>query len=264
MKTPVIISAFNEELRISETLRSLPSETEPIVAVNGSNDKTAEIARSFGAQVLEIEEQGKFPAFQKALGSLGQRALEPLIMLDADTRPIHPMRWHNRFLHELDVRGDNPTVISGPVWFTSEKGNNIEPVVRSLFRMSQALLTQKSAVHTGLNGGQYGANQGVRIAHQEVLDRVMGLDHFWPMEDVAFAEVIAKSEGGSFVQLVQRDLMAYTPQSDAFPPLQYYLTHGFNKATDYTIAAYNNRGAKGSHPFTATKPASNDEKELGV
>jgi hypothetical protein len=253
MKTPVIIAAFNEERRIAETLRVLPDSTEPIVAVNGSTDATAEIARSFGARVVEIEEQGKFPAFQRALGTLGQRALEPFIMLDADTHPLHPDRWHDRFVKELDIRGTNPTVVSGPVWFTSEDGKKAEPAFRSLFRMGQAIVTQRSALHTGLGGGQYGANQGVRLARQEVLDSVMALGHYWPMEDVALAETIAKSEGGSFTQLVNQDLMASTPQSDSFPPLKYYLTHGFGKAADFTIKSYTDRAAKGSQPFSHPK-----------
>lgn len=249
----MIITAFNEERRIADTLRSLPSSSEPIVAVNGTTDATAEIARFFGARVIEIEEQGKFPAFQQALGALGQRALEPFIMLDADTRPLHPDRWHDRFMNELDSRGTNPTVISGPVWFNSDNGRKAEPAFRSLFRMGQALLTQKSALHTGLGGGQYGANQAVRLARQEVLDSVMALGHYWPMEDVALAETIAKNDGGSFVQLVSSDLMASTPQSDAFPPLKYYLTHGFTKANDFTIKAYTDRAAKGSQPFSQSK-----------
>ena len=104
-----------------------------------------------------------------------------------------------------------------------------------------------------MGGGQYGANQAVRLARQEVLDSVMALGHYWPMEDVALAETIAKNDGGSFVQLVSSDLMASTPQSDAFPPLKYYLTHGFTKANEFTIKAYTDRAAKGLQPFSQSK-----------
>ncbi len=79
-KTPVIIAAFNEERYIGGTLQALPAaEVEPIVAVNGSTDSTAEIARSFGATTLEFEDQGKLPAQQAALRYLGDRALEPVL-----------------------------------------------------------------------------------------------------------------------------------------------------------------------------------------
>jgi glycosyltransferase involved in cell wall biosynthesis len=63
MKTPVIIPAYNEEQNIHKLLRSLPSElVDPIVAVNGSTDNTADIAESFGAKVYSLPEQGKLPA----------------------------------------------------------------------------------------------------------------------------------------------------------------------------------------------------------
>lgn len=256
MKTPIIIAAYNEEKRIAETLRSLPaSVTEPIVAVNGTTDATADIARSFGAKVYDFEEQGKLPAIQKVLGLLGHRALEPLLMLDADTRPIYPTKWYEAMMKQLYANGTDAMIASAPVWFTSERGKNASTTARSLFRVTQAALTRKSAMSTGLGGGQYGANQGLRIERQEILDRVMALGHYWPMEDVALAEAIADNENSSFVQLINRDVFAYTPESDSFPPISYYFKHGMRKAVDYTIKTYVDRGAAGSQPFTPNNPS---------
>ena len=254
MKTPVIIAAYNEEKRISETLRSLPADlTEPIVAVNGSTDATAEIARSFGVQVLELEEQGKLPAIQSALGSLGQRALEPLMILDADTVPVNPVKWHRIMTKQLNARGDVPMMTSGPVWFTSEYGAHIGPAARSLFRVAQAAATRTIAANTGLKGGQYGPNQGMRIQRPEILDSVMALGHYWPLDDVALTETVADTEQGSFKQLVHKDAFAYTPESLSFPPLSFYLKNGMKKAVDATVQAYADRGAKGSQPYSPTK-----------
>lgn len=262
MKTPVIIAAYNEEHRIGNVLRSLPADlTEPIVAVNGSTDATVEIARSFGVKVHDFEEQGKLPAIQKVLASLGERALEPLLLLDADTRPMHPVKWHDAMVRQLNKNGEVPMVTSGPVWFTTENGSPIGPAARSLFRIAQARLSRNAALKTGLHGGQYGPNQGLRIERPEILDKVMSLGHYWPMEDVALTEAIANTEGGSFVQLVNRDVYAYTPESDSFPPLSYYLTRGMNSAVDYTIQTYVDRGAAGSQPFLPKKSGS--RKDVG-
>lgn len=76
MRAPVIIPALNEELYIGRTLEALPANrVEPLVAVNGSTDQTAQIAESFGVRVLDIESPGKLPAIQLALRALGNRAL---------------------------------------------------------------------------------------------------------------------------------------------------------------------------------------------
>src|SRR6266568_4712325 len=95
VKTPVIIPAYNEERNIARLLSVLPADlVEPIVAVNGSTDKTAEIAESFDVKVYDIPEQGKVPAIQYVLHHLGDRALDPLLVLDADNIPLFPRRWY--------------------------------------------------------------------------------------------------------------------------------------------------------------------------
>ena len=97
MKTPVIIPAYNEELNIKTTLDSLPADlVEPYVMVNGSTDKTAQIAELTGAKVFNLIEQGRLPAVQYGLRQLGKLALEPLFMIDADTRLQFPNRWYAR------------------------------------------------------------------------------------------------------------------------------------------------------------------------
>src|SRR5438874_618123 len=90
MSVLIIIAARNESRHVGESLDALSQQTynvEPIVVVNGSADKTADIARTAGAFVLESEE-GKMRAIQAGLRYLGRRALEPLLILDADTRPL--------------------------------------------------------------------------------------------------------------------------------------------------------------------------------
>jgi glycosyltransferase involved in cell wall biosynthesis len=62
----VIIPAYNEEFRIGEALKSVGKVDEILVADSYSTDKTAEIARSYGARI--IQRTFDYPANQKKLG----------------------------------------------------------------------------------------------------------------------------------------------------------------------------------------------------
>ena len=97
MRTPVIIPARQEEVVIDRTLETLDaSTTYPYVVVNGRPDKTADIARSFGAEVIDSDE-GKMLAIQKALAHIASRdasiVLSSIHILDADSYPIFPKSW---------------------------------------------------------------------------------------------------------------------------------------------------------------------------
>jgi biofilm PGA synthesis N-glycosyltransferase PgaC len=88
----VLIAAHNEELVIANTLRSALSVQVPgehiFVASDGSHDATAEIARSFGAHVLELEpNRGKAGALAAAIEHFRLADnFEIVMLLDADTR----------------------------------------------------------------------------------------------------------------------------------------------------------------------------------
>lgn len=86
--TSVIIPAFNEETVIGRTLDSLiesigDSPAEILVVCNACNDRTAEIARSYGqrVQVIETTKGGKCNAIN--LGEKNAKTF-PRIYLDAD------------------------------------------------------------------------------------------------------------------------------------------------------------------------------------
>jgi glycosyltransferase involved in cell wall biosynthesis len=86
----VIIPAFNEELRLPETLRDLkvamkavePLYGEMIVVDNNSSDKTADIARQAGAKVV-FEPHNQISLARNRGGEIANSSL--LIFLDADT-----------------------------------------------------------------------------------------------------------------------------------------------------------------------------------
>lgn len=82
----IIIPAYNEEKYIERTLESIERQTfkdfEVIVVCNGCTDKTDEIAKKHGCEVIKIEERNVSEARNK-----GARAAKKgtLVFLDADT-----------------------------------------------------------------------------------------------------------------------------------------------------------------------------------
>jgi glycosyltransferase involved in cell wall biosynthesis len=80
----LVIPAYNEADVIEQTLLRLPSGifSQVVVADNGSNDKTAEIAKSAGATVVSISEKGYGAACLAALDQAPDDAI--LVYLQAD------------------------------------------------------------------------------------------------------------------------------------------------------------------------------------
>lgn len=90
MASPVsiVIPAYNEEKVIGRCLRSLlagaePDELEVVVAVNGTTDRTAEIARSFGPMVRVVETKTASKIAALNLGDEHARYF-PRFYVDAD------------------------------------------------------------------------------------------------------------------------------------------------------------------------------------
>ena len=85
----IIMAAYNEELVIAKSIRSLlvlvPPQNIYIIS-DGSKDNTAEIARSFGVNVLEPENSGKAGALKRGIDhfQLAQR-YTGVLFVDADT-----------------------------------------------------------------------------------------------------------------------------------------------------------------------------------
>src|SRR3989338_1882220 len=82
----VVIPAFNEEKYLPACLEALKKQTfknyELIVVDNNSTDKTAQIAKKFGARVVKEKKQGMIPARER--GFREARA-EIIARTDADT-----------------------------------------------------------------------------------------------------------------------------------------------------------------------------------
>ncbi len=84
----VIIPALNEESSIGLVLEALPEVGKVIVVDNGSEDNTADIARSFGADVQEEKERGYGAACLKGIASISnesqQNQFNIIVFVDAD------------------------------------------------------------------------------------------------------------------------------------------------------------------------------------
>lgn len=85
MKVTVIIPALNEEESIAHVVAEVPRDLaqEVIVVDNGSTDRTAEMARSAGAEVVREERRGYGYACAAGVVAAGDRS-DVLVFMDGD------------------------------------------------------------------------------------------------------------------------------------------------------------------------------------
>ncbi len=185
-KIPVLIAARNEADYIGKTLDMLdPLTVEPLIVVNDSHDDTANIARSTGANVIEINEPGKLLAIQHGLKYLGRSALSPLLLTDADTYPVYPKKWAKHMLSGL--RNDR-NVASG-LYIACEDEPGLNRSVLSALRLANVfakLLT--NTPHAS------GTNMVMKIESPEMLEELLEMDNFWPGEDLAIMNLVSRGD----------------------------------------------------------------------
>jgi glycosyltransferase involved in cell wall biosynthesis len=79
----VIIPALNEERAVGRVVSAIPDWVDDIVVVdNGSDDRTAEVARRHGARVIEEPRRGYGAACLAGISALGEP--EVVVFLDGD------------------------------------------------------------------------------------------------------------------------------------------------------------------------------------
>jgi glycosyltransferase involved in cell wall biosynthesis len=93
MKLIIQIPAWNEEEQLPETLAALPSsvdgidEVEVLVIDDGSTDRTAEVAREGGAEVVRMPvHRGLAVAFSTGLHTALERGADVIVNTDADNQ----------------------------------------------------------------------------------------------------------------------------------------------------------------------------------
>jgi glycosyltransferase involved in cell wall biosynthesis len=99
----VVIPCLNEEQGVEQILRQMPEFVDEVIVVdNGSTDRSAEVARSFGAQVIQEEVRGYGRAYRKGFASARG---DLIITLDGDhSYPVDALSYLlEAFLHlEVD------------------------------------------------------------------------------------------------------------------------------------------------------------------
>ena len=137
----VIVPAKNEAKLLPKCLASLTQQStkvsyEIIVVDTNSEDGTPEIARSFGAQVINEPREGKIYAFRS-----GAEAARGNILCFAEADCILPKNWLETIFDYLE-RHPNVVAISGTYTFHSSTSfyNFLAPVIHQLAQWVYYLL----------------------------------------------------------------------------------------------------------------------------
>jgi len=104
----VVMGTYNEEAAIATVLKDVEEVTDgraEVVCVDGSDDRTPEIAREHGARVIEQEPRGYGVAVAAAL-----RAADRPVIVTTDCDDTYPMEELPAFLAEIN---DGADVVSG-------------------------------------------------------------------------------------------------------------------------------------------------------
>ncbi len=181
MSYPIIIAAKNEESYIGNTLESLSVDTYPIVITNGCEDATAEIADSYGAKVIELEESSKMAALKAGIRAVASNVIvEGVSVLDADTRLLS-----KSYVSQINKSFGSVAcgVLVSPMLFETDKST---AVGTSLWKEISRKRYERSAGQSFVHG----ANLIMRPGSSEVVERVLELDDkLWPHEDVAIVDI---------------------------------------------------------------------------
>jgi glycosyltransferase involved in cell wall biosynthesis len=250
MKTPVLIPAHNEAEYIGLTLDSLSSASvEPIVIANACTDDTVKIVKENyqGVRLIELDQPGKLPALQYAIESLGDRALDPLLLLDADSRPVLPKRWEKAMVGRLDP--DSPSVVSGPILYEvkdeDEDLSMFDSVTRSAIRYAQACSARAHGTSIA-----FGANMAIHLATQQAKGAVLELPFFWAHDDAAIRDTIVGQGRPTEYQQLSVGSSVVT-SSRWLPPMMDRLRLGKATATTLMLERYAARAPEGSMPYVA-------------
>lgn len=186
MPTPVIIPAHNEANFLDRTLGHMPKDCDPIVIANGCTDRTPAITRSFGATLIELSDKSKTRAFQQGLRHLGRRATEPMLLLDADTYPLS-RHWPQAMCASFESAG-SPQCAVGPVVYTGGVSR-----AANIVRTAKRYLINSRAYLQGTTR-PCGQNMALRL-DEKTLEAMLGMDDYWPGEDVAIRDIVINNGG---------------------------------------------------------------------
>lgn len=145
MKIAAIIPAYNEERTIGnivEAVRQVPLICETIVVSDGSTDNTAQVARSYGANVIELtDNMGKGGAM--AVG-VNNTDADIVLFLDADLIGLRPHHIVDLVLPVADGRAEMTVGIFEQGRLATDLAQFIAPYLSGQRAVKRDLLTQLS------------------------------------------------------------------------------------------------------------------------
>lgn len=106
MKAIAVIPAFNEEKRIGSVIRETKRHVDKVIVIDdGSTDKTAEVSRRFGAQVIRYE-KNRGVGFVTKIGLEKAISLKPKVIVFLDADGQHDPRYIPYFLNAIKNGAD--------------------------------------------------------------------------------------------------------------------------------------------------------------
>lgn len=153
MRVAVVIPCLNEEEALPVVLGELPAGLRVVVGDNGSTDRSVELARAAGAEVVIQPRRGYGGAVQAALGALAADPPDVVVVLDAD---------HSSWIEDLDallapIRAGEADLVLGDRTVLAEPGALTAPQ-----RLGNALATWLIRLRTGVHYRDMGPFRAIR------------------------------------------------------------------------------------------------------
>jgi glycosyltransferase involved in cell wall biosynthesis len=168
-KIAVVIPAYQEEKHIGDVVRRTRVEIDNVLVVDdGSNDKTADLARAAGAEVIvHAQNRGKGEAIKTGLRHFSNRQFDWVFILDADGQ--HRPEEIGRFVVAADSA-------SAPKLILGNRMNDVSamPLVR---RIVNRYMSKKISrvCHADIPDTQC----GFRMLHRQLIPALLdGADRF--------------------------------------------------------------------------------------
>lgn len=171
MRTAAIIPAYNEERTIGEIIeavRQVPLIYETIVVSDGSTDNTAEVARAYGAKVVELtENMGKGGAM--AVG-VNRTDADIVLFLDADLIGLQPHHIVDLVLPVADGRAEMTVGLFEQGRLATDLAQFIAPYLSGQRAVKRSLLTQLSHLELTRFGVEVALTRFAKTAGISVLE----------------------------------------------------------------------------------------------
>ncbi|QIO22923.1 dolichyl-phosphate hexose transferase [Haloarcula sp. JP-L23] len=155
----VVMGTYNEAEAIGTVLSDIDDVTDgraEVVCVDGSSDRTPEIARDHGATVIEQEPQGYGVAVREAI-----LAPDRSVVVTTDCDDTYPMERLPDFLAEIN---DGADVVSGDrLYYGAEEMPGVNKLGNELFALLASVLMNKRVHDT---------TTGMRAYRREVVQKI--------------------------------------------------------------------------------------------